>query len=430
MTNSYKSKKTKTIEQIPCFLKDGSKREDPTKKRSKDGFCVTKKCNSSNILNPETGECISKSSKKGKKLSSIDDIDKLFSDKSLKEIQDNRYKQSKPKRKKNTGPSSSVMRKPCRDGQIRNPETGRCNFIKKNIIPDVKPNPEPEEPKIEEPKIEEPKIEEPKTEEPEIEKPKTEEPEIEEPKTEELENLKINKLQDQIDQIFNSISEIKNNLIISRGFSDSKVEEIKNEIRNIKTTELPLDSERDNLDSLKVMIDTKLSEIQKENNKVIENLEKKIQDSLLSLEKSVPHDTNETNIESLKKIIEENMTFMSNLLTIQSDNKNNNNEIEIKMTKLISDIKTQNTDKLKVLETLISNMERRLEKIGNEEKNSRIISNIKPRELKININNNNGLGDSSLNNLFVLSKKDMINNHLMEDQEVPEIIRGIKFSTN
>jgi len=191
-----------------------------------------------------------------------------------------------------------------------------------------------------------------------------------------------------------------------------------------------LDSERDNLDSLKVMIDTKLSEIQKENNKVIENLEKKIQDSLLSLEKSVPHDINETNIESLKKIIEENMTFMSNLLTIQSDNKNNNNEIEIKMTKLISDIKTQNTDKLKVLETLISNMERRLEKIGNEEKNSRIISNIKPRELKININNNNGLGDSSLNNLFVLSKKDMINNHLMEDQEVPEIIRGIKFSTN
>ena len=401
MTNSYKSKKTKTIEQIPCFLKDGSKREDPTKKRSKDGFCVTKKCNSSNILNPETGECISKSSKKGKKLSSIDDIDKLFSDKSLKEIQDNRYKQSKPKRKKNTGPSSSIMRKPCRDDQIRNPETGRCNFIKKNIIPDVKPNPEPEEPKIEEPKIEEPN-----------------------------ENLKINKLQDQIDQIFNSISEIKNNLIISRGFSDSKVEEIKNEIRNIKTTELPLDSERDNLDSLKVMIDTKLSEIQKENNKVIENLEKKIQDSLLSLEKSVPHDTNETNIESLKKIIEENMTFMSNLLTIQSDNKNNNNEIEIKMTKLISDIKTQNTDKLKVLETLISNMERRLEKIGNEEKNSRIISNIKPRELKININNNNGLGDSSLNNLFVLSKKDMINNHLMEDQEVPEIIRGIKFSTN
>ena len=214
MTNSYKSKKTKTIEQIPCFLKDGSKREDPTKKRSKDGFCVTKKCNSSNILNPETGECISKSSKKGKKLSSIDDIDKLFSDKSLKEIQDNRYKQSKPKRKKNTGPSSSIMRKPCRDDQIRNPETGRCNFIKKNIIPDVKPNPEPEEPKIEEPKTEEPET---------------------------FENLKINKLQDQIDQIFNSISEIKNNLIISRGFSDSKVEEIKNEIRNIKTTELPLD---------------------------------------------------------------------------------------------------------------------------------------------------------------------------------------------
>ena len=403
MTNSYKSKKTKTIEQIPCFLKDGSKREDPTKKRSKDGFCVTKKCNSSNILNPETGECISKSSKKGKKLSSIDDIDKLFSDKSLKEIQDNRYKQSKPKRKKNTGPSSSIMRKPCRDDQIRNPETGRCNFIKKNIIPDVKPNPEPEEPKIEEPKTEEPET---------------------------FENLKINKLQDQIDQIFNSISEIKNNLIISRGFSDSKVEEIKNEIRNIKTTELPLDSERDNLDSLKVMIDTKLSEIQKENNKVIENLEKKIQDSLLSLEKSVPHDTNETNIESLKKIIEENMTFMSNLLTIQSDNKNNNNEIEIKMTKLISDIKTQNTDKLKVLETFISNMERRLDKIGNEEKNSRIISNVKPRELKININNNNGLGYSNINNLFTLSEKDMINNHLMEDQKVPEIIRGIRFSTN
>jgi len=178
------------------------------------------------------------------------------------------------------------------------------------------------------------------------------------------------------------------------------------------------------------MIDTKLSEIQKENNKIIENLEKKIQDSLLSLEKSVPHDINETNIESLKKIIEENMTFMSNLLTIQSDNKNNNNEIEVKMTKLMSDIKTQNTDKLKVLETLISNMERRLEKIGNEEKNSRIISNVKPMELKININNNNGLGDSSLNNLFILSEKDMINNHLMENQEVPEIIRGIKFSTN
>ena len=135
-------------------------------------------------------------------------------------------------------------------------------------------------------------------------------------------------------------------------------------------------------------------------------------------------------MESLKKIIEENMTFMSNLLTIQSDNKNNNNEIEVKMQKLISDIKTQNTDKLKVLETLISNMERRLEKIGNEEKNSRIISNVEPRELKININNNNGSGDSSLNSLFILSEKDMINNHLMEDQEVPEIIRGIRFSTN
>ena len=414
MTNSYKSKKTKTIEQIPCFLKDGSKREDPTKKRSKDGFCVTKKCNSSNILNPETGECISKSSIKGKKLSSIGDIDKLFSDKSLKEIQDNRYKQSKPKPKKNkTKPSSSVMRKPCRDGQIRNPETGRCNFIKKNIKPDVKPNPGQEEPKIEEPKIE---------------GLKTEEPKIEEPET--FENLKLNKLQDQIDQIFNSISEIKNNFIISRGFSDSKIEELKNEIRNIKSIELPLDSERNNLDSLKVLIDTKLSEIQKENNKVIENLEKKIQDTLLSLEKSVPNDTNETNIESLKKIIEENMTFISNLLTIQSDNKNNNNEIEIKMTKLISDIKTQNTDKLKVLETLISNMERRLEKIGNEEKKSRIISNVKPNELKININNNNGLEDSSLNSLFTLSEKDMINNHLMEDQEVPEIIRGIRFSTN
>ena len=148
------------------------------------------------------------------------------------------------------------MRKPCRDGQIRNPETGRCNFIKKNIIPDVKPNPEPEEPKIEEPKTEEPKIEEPKIEEPKIEEPKTEKPEKEEPET--SENLKLNKIQDQIDQI----------------------------------------------------------------------------------------------------------------------------------------------------------------------------TKVKPREIKININNNNGLGDSSLNNLFVLSKKDMINNHLMEDQEVPEIIRGIKFSTN
>ena len=416
MTNSYKSKKTKTIEQIPCFLKDGSKREDPTKIRREDGVCVKKKCDSSHILNPETGECIDKSTKKGKKLSENKDIDDLFSDKNLKEIQDNRYKQSKPKRKKrNTKPSDSIMRKPCRDGQIRNPGTGRCKFVKKNIIPDVKPSPKLE----------------PKTEEPKTEKPKTEESETEEPKSDEtFENLKLNKLQDQIDNIFNSISEIKNNLIISRGFSDSKIEELKNEIRNIKTTELPLDSERNNLDSLKVMIDTKLSEIQKENNKVIENLEKKIQDALLSLEKSVPHDTNETSMESLKKIIEENMTFISNLLTIQSDNKNNNNEIEVKMTKLISDIKTQNTDKLKVLETLISNMERRLEKIGNEEKNSRIISNIKPRELKININNNNGLGDSSLNNLFVLSKKDMINNHLMEDQEVPEIIRGIKFSTN
>ena len=399
MKNSYKSKKTKTIEQIPCFLKDGSKREDPTKIRREDGVCVKKKCDSSDILNPETGECIDKSTKKGKKLSENNSIDDLFSDKNLKEIQDNRYKQSKPIRKKrNTKPSDSIMRKPCRDGQIRNSVTGRCKFVKKNIIPDVKPKPEPEEPKTEEPET--------------------------------FENSKLNKIQDQIDQIFNSISEIKNNLIISRGFSDSKIEELKNEIRNIKTTELPLNSERNNLDSLKVMIDTKLSEIQKKNNKVIENLEKKIQDTLLSLEKSVPHDTNETSMESLKKLIEENMTFMSNLLTIQSDNKNNNNEIEVKMTKLISDIKTQNTDKLKVLETLISDMERRLEKIGNEEKRSRIISNVKPGELKININNNNGLGDSSLNSLFILSKKDMINNHLMEDQEVPEIIRGIRFSTN
>ena len=130
----YKSKKTKTTEQIPCFLKDGSKREDPTKRRRKDGFCVTKKCNSSSILNPETGECISKSSKKGKKLSSNGELDKLFSDKSLKEIQDNRYKQSKPKRKKTTRPSASIMKKSCRPDQTRNPQTGRCNFVR---IPNV-----------------------------------------------------------------------------------------------------------------------------------------------------------------------------------------------------------------------------------------------------------------------------------------------------
>ena len=219
MKNTYKSKKTKTIEQIPCFLKDGSKREDPTKIRREDGVCVKKKCNSSDILNPETGECIDKSTKKGKKLSENKGIDDLFSNKNLKEIQDNRYKQSKPKRKKrNTKPSDSIMRKPCRDGKIRNPVTGRCK-----LIPDLKPNPEPKEPKTE---------------------------------------------------------------------------------------------------------------------------------------------------------------------------------------------------------------ERRLEKIRNEEKKTRIISNVKPREVKININNNNGFGDSSLNSLFTLSEKDMVNNHLMEDQEVPEIIRRIRFSTN
>ena len=77
MTNSYKSKKTKTIEQIPCFLKDGSKREDPTKIRREDGVCVKKKCDSSHILNPETGECIDKSTKKGKKLSENKGIDNL-----------------------------------------------------------------------------------------------------------------------------------------------------------------------------------------------------------------------------------------------------------------------------------------------------------------------------------------------------------------
>ena len=175
MTNSYKSKKTKTIEQIPCFLKDGSKREDPTKIRREDGICVKKKCDSSDILNPETGECIDKSTKKGKKLSENNSIDDLFSEKNLKEIQDNRYKQSKPKRKKrNTKPSDSIMRKPCRDDQIRNPVTGRCKFVKKNMIPDVKPKPELEEPKTEEPGT--------------------------------FENSKLNKLQDQICLLYTSPS--------------------------------------------------------------------------------------------------------------------------------------------------------------------------------------------------------------------------------
>ena len=173
----YRSKKTKTTEQIPCFLKDGSKREDPTKIRRKDGFCATKKCNSSSILNPETGECISKSSKKGKKLSSNKEIDKLFSDKSLKEIQDNRYKQSKPKRKK-TRPSTSIMKKSCRPDQIRNPQTGRCNFVR---IPSVTPE---------------------TTDTTDV----TTEIEI----TNE-EKLEFKKIQEQIEQMFNSILEIRNN---------------------------------------------------------------------------------------------------------------------------------------------------------------------------------------------------------------------------
>ena len=278
MKNSYKSKKTKTIEQIPCFLKDGSKREDPTKIRREDGVCVKKKCDSSDILNPETGECIDKSTKKGKKLSENKGIDDLFSNKNLKEIQDNRYKQSKPKRKKrNTKPSDSIMRKPCRDGQIRNPVTGRCKFVKKNTIPDVKPNPEPEEPKTEEPN-----------------KPKRKK-------------------------------------------------------RNTKPS-----------DSI---------------------MRKPCRDGQIR-----------------------------NPVTGRC--------------KLIPDLKPNPEPKEPKTE------ERRLEKIRNEEKKTRIISNVKPREVKININNNNGFGDSSLNSLFTLSEKDMVNNHLMEDQEVPEIIRRIRFSTN
>ena len=48
---TYDSKKTKNTEDIPCFLKDGSKREDPTRFRRADGFCVPKFCNKNDILN-------------------------------------------------------------------------------------------------------------------------------------------------------------------------------------------------------------------------------------------------------------------------------------------------------------------------------------------------------------------------------------------
>ena len=104
MTTTYDSKKTKTNEAIPCFLKDGSKREDPTKIRRSDNICVTKSCNANSILNPEDGQCVSKSTIKGSKLASVRNFDRLFSDKSLQEIQNNRFKQSKDRasRKRST----------------------------------------------------------------------------------------------------------------------------------------------------------------------------------------------------------------------------------------------------------------------------------------------------------------------------------------
>ena len=110
MKTTYKSKKTKTIEDIPCFLRDGSKREDPTRIRRSDGLCVTKSCNASSILNPETGECISKNSSKGRKLNNINNINDLFSDDSLRKIQDNRFKQSRSTAKRVSRKKRTIKR--------------------------------------------------------------------------------------------------------------------------------------------------------------------------------------------------------------------------------------------------------------------------------------------------------------------------------
>ena len=534
----YRSKKTKTTEQIPCFLKDGSKREDPTKIRRKDGFCATKKCNSSSILNPETGECISKSSKKGKKLSSNKEIDKLFSDKSLKEIQDNRYKQSKPKRKKTTRPSASIMKKSCRPDQIRNPQTGRCNFVRiPSVTPDTTDNTDvtsidpspviisvpdditdvtsdlnlipgdvtPVDNTVTSDEITDipdnivtptgipsgiinsiptsilnliPNVT-PKPDDTDV----TTEIEI----TNE-EKLEFKKIQEQIEQMFNSILEIRNNLTISRDFS-SDIKELKDEIKDIKT--IPSSK----IDSLKVNIETKLSEIQKQNNKFEKKIETKLKNILSSIEKKLPDIKDKKTVESLKILVEKNTAFISNILSIQNDNKNNNDEMEIKITQFISDMETQNSDKLRVLETFISNSENTLQKI--EENNSRLISNVEnklkkadendskfiskveekleqivennsrlvsnveskiekieennsrfisivesklektdsneendPENVNIQINNNNNGFGNSLHSLFTLSEQNMINNHLMEEQEVPEIIRSIRFSTN
>jgi len=128
MKTTYKSKKTKTTEDIPCFLRDGSRREDPTRIRRSDGLCVTKSCNANSLLNPETGECIPKNSTKGRKLNNIRNINDLFSDDSLRKIQDNRFKQSRStakrvSRKKSTTKTPSTKTPSTKTPSTKTPST-------------------------------------------------------------------------------------------------------------------------------------------------------------------------------------------------------------------------------------------------------------------------------------------------------------------
>ena len=123
MKTTYKSKKTKTTEDIPCFLRDGSRREDPTRIRRSDGLCVTKSCNANSLLNPETGECIPKNSTKGRKLNNIRNINDLFSDDSLRKIQDNRFKQSRSTAKRVSRKKSSTKTPSTKTPSTKTPST-------------------------------------------------------------------------------------------------------------------------------------------------------------------------------------------------------------------------------------------------------------------------------------------------------------------
>lgn len=129
MKTTYKSKKTKTTEDIPCFLRDGSRREDPTRIRRSDGLCVTKSCNANSLLNPETGECIPKNSTKGRKLNNIRNINDLFSDDSLRKIQDNRFKQSRSTAKRVSRKKSTTKTPSTKTPSTKTPSTKTPNSI-------------------------------------------------------------------------------------------------------------------------------------------------------------------------------------------------------------------------------------------------------------------------------------------------------------